>query len=353
MLMSIPDYKFTFREINLLALSLIMFVSCRTVEQTFVEITDDSLYRSHTQSSYLTEQIRESFQSVKRIQSTVFYTTYLFDYENPPLRSELEDVDFRQIAYDTARDNHSSAGTAVVLARSDDRIALLTAAHVVTFQDTIWHYSQGLENEGDKPVEAVSVKENVLNYIYGQENVGAFELIVSDEFRDLALLSTRLGVNSDTDLLPLPIQAGDSDQLEWADLVYALGYPKGYRMVTSGIVSETYSQRRQGFNIDASFNRGYSGGIVFAVRNDQTTFEWVGILISAAADIEYLLTPGYVSFDEYDPELEYTGSMYIERFPRINYGITNAISINEVRQFFSENQDIIRRNGFPARLFPR
>jgi S1-C subfamily serine protease len=351
--MSIPDSNFLVSGVVLIIISISMLISCRTVEHTFVEITDDSLYRSHTQSSHLTEQIRDSFQSVKRIQSTVFYTTYLFDFENPPLRSELEGTDFRSRAIDVARDNHSSAGTAVVLAKSIDRVALLTAAHVVTFQDTIWHYSQDYENQRNRPVEAVSVKDNILNYIYGQEEVGAFELIVSDEFRDLALLSTRLGVNSQTDLVPLPVQSGDSEQLEWADQVYALGYPKGYRMVTTGIISESESQRRQGFNIDASFNRGFSGGIVFAIRNDRTELEWVGMMVSAAADIEYLLSPGYVSYDEYDPDLEYVGSMYIQRIPRINYGITNAISINEIKEFFRENQDVIRRRGFPIRLFPR
>jgi S1-C subfamily serine protease len=351
--MSKPDTKLLLRGVSLAVISAFLLISCRTVEHTFVEITDDSLYRSHTQSSYLTDQIRDSFQSVKRIQSTVFYTTYLFDYENPPLRSEIEGTNFRQIAVDVARDNHSSAGTAVVLAKSVDRVALLTAAHVVSFQDTIWHYSQEYEDQRNRPVEAVSIKDNILNYIYGAEEVGAFELIVSDEFRDLALLSTRLGVDSQTDLVPLPVQAGDSEQLEWADQVYALGYPKGYRMITTGIISETESQRRQGFNIDASFNRGFSGGVVFAIRNDRTAFEWVGMMISAAADIEYLLSPGYVSYDEYDPELEYVGSIYIQRIPRINYGITNAIGINEIKQFFRENQDIIRRRGFPIRLFPR
>jgi S1-C subfamily serine protease len=351
--MPISDRLFTIKCIALAVIATILAVSCTTTEHTFVEITDDSLYRSHTQSEFLTKQIDESFKSVKRILSTVFYRTYQFDIESPPLKSQVRNADLNQLALQTTTDNHSSAGSAVVLARSSERVGLLTAAHVVTFQDTIWHYVKGYGREGNVPVEAVSVKERLNYFVYGQEDIGLFELVVSDTNRDLALLSTRLGAGDDSDLVPLSVKPGDSNQLDWADLVYALGYPKGYRMVTSGIVSRQATPRRQGFVVDASFNRGFSGGIVFAVRNDETVFEWVGVLTSAAADVEYILTPGHIPAEDYDPDLEYTGAMYVSRQARINYGITHAVSIEEVKEFFRENERVIRRNGFSPRDFPR
>jgi S1-C subfamily serine protease len=336
-----------------LLIVIVVLSSCTTTELSFVEITDDSLYRSHTQSENLSNQITENFRSVRRIQSTVFYRTYQYDPENPPLESELRGMDLSELAIQTVTDNHSSAGTALVLSKTPDRVGLLTAAHVVTYPDTVWHHVRGYEPGTNSPIEAVSVKENISYFIFGHEQIGSFELIVSDNNRDLAFLSTRLGAGSDSDIVPLSSPAGNSEQLEWADLVYAMGYPKGYQMVTTGIVSQNMTPNRRGFIIDASFNRGFSGGVVFAVRNDRTEFEWVGILTSAAAEVEYLLTPGYIREDDYDPEIEYTGSIYVNRIPRINYGITHATGINEIKDFFSDNLREIRRNGFSTNELPR
>lgn len=345
-------FKYGCSAFLLTVIGFLTLSACTTTEMTFVDITDESMYRSHTQSENLTNQISKNFRSVKRIQSTVFYRTYQYDIENPPLESELRGTDFSELAVQTISDNHSSAGTALVLAKTPERVGLLTAAHVVNYPDTVWHHVRGYEGS-NRPVEAISVKENMSYYIFGQEQIGSFELVVSDNYRDLAFLSTRLGTGVNSDIVPLSSRPGDSEKLDWADLVYAMGYPKGYQVVTTGIVSQHLTPRRQGFIIDASFNRGFSGGVVFAIRNDRTELEWVGILTSAAAEVEYLLTPGYIPDEEYDPDIEYTGSIYVQRIPRINYGITHAVGIGEIRDFFNDHQQEIRRKGFFIRELPR
>lgn len=336
----------------ILTLGAFFLFSCSRSHYTVIDFEDESYYSSHTHSQHIKNEIENSFRSVKRIQSTVFYRTYKFDLENLPLESELYGANLEEISVGTSSDNHSTAGTAVVLSQSRSRLGLLTASHIVTSPDTIWHHAFDVPNQPNSPVEAVSVKERVSYYIFGAEEIGSFELVINDSRRDLALLTTRMGTGRNSDIRPLSIPAGNMDHLDWADLVYAVGYPKGVQMVTSGIVSKMNIPRRSGFVVDASFNRGFSGGIVFAARSDGSGLEWIGMMTSASADIEYMLAPEYITEDEYNPDIPYSGPMFVRRIPRINYGITYAVDISEVQNFFSENEQSLRELGLPIPSFP-
>ncbi len=329
-----------------------MLSGCTTEQYVVLESDDDSRYRSVAQSGLITDQIYDSFNSIKRIQSTVFYRTYQFNPDELPSRAQLEDILFEEIAYHTSAENHSSAGTAVVISRTSNRIGLLTASHIVSYPDTVWHYVDGNSGNPDRPVEAVSIREATSNYIFGAEEAGSFDIELNDRRRDLALLTSRIGLGQESEIKPLSIPSGEPAELKWSDIVYSIGYPKGVRMITSGVVSMSSPSQRDGFRVDSSFNRGFSGGIVFAVRNDGRGLEWVGILTSASADIEFVLTPGYISDDEYNPELIYEGPIYVKRTPRINYGITHAVSMSEVRDFLEENSSTLRRLGFSISRMP-
>lgn len=342
----------TLFRLSVLITVVFSMLSCSRPQYTVIDFEDDSYFSSHTHSQHIKDEIEISFRSVKRIQSTVFYRTYQFDYENLPLESQLHGANLEEISIGISTDNHSTAGTAVVFSETRDRLGLLTASHIVTSPDTVWHHAPNVPNQGNRPVEAVSVKERVSHYIFGAEEIGSFEIVVNDSRRDLALLTTSLGTGGDSNIQPLAIPVGNTDRLDWADLVYAVGYPKGVQMVTSGVVSKMDIPRRSGFIVDASFNRGFSGGIVFAARSDGSGLEWVGVLTSASADIEYLLTPEYISDEEYNPDIPYSGSMFVRRIPRINYGITYAVDTDEIQNFFSENEQSMRELGLPIPEFP-
>ena len=45
------------------------------------------------------------------------------------------------------------------------------------------------------------------------------------------------------------------------------------------------------FLVDAVFNRGYSGGIVLAIRDGVPNFELVGLVKSVPAEYEYVMKP--------------------------------------------------------------
>ena len=219
----------------------------------------------------------------------------------------------------------------------------------MNYPDTVWHYHNNSSSANNQVVEAVSVKARSNYSIFIGDNFGPADLIISDRRLDLAVLTTRFEM--DDTLFEGSIFPGDSDRLEWADFVYAVGYPKGIKMITSGIVSKTERMRGDSFSLDASFNRGFSGGIVLAINSETSMPEWVGMLSSSTSSIEYVLVPEQMNLNDYAPDIPYTDTIYVERKNRIDYGITHAVSINQIRTFLQQNRDSLREFGYGLQQF--
>jgi hypothetical protein len=342
-----------FSELNVFFLmALFIFAGCSSTDQV-IEEEDRRSYVSYTGSDQIKEQIKDTFESVKRIHNSVIYRTYRFDESALPTRGSLERANFRRIAKESFVDDHSNAGTAIVLSNRFGRTTLLTAAHTVTFPDTVWHYRRGGSGELQDLVEAVSVKQSSTHFILSESGILSFEVAVSDSRRDLALLLKRWTDGENPGLKPLEIEPGNHASLDWTDLVYALGYPKGVQMVTSAMVSKFSISSRRSFVLDSSFNRGFSGGALFTVRSDGMGLEWVGILSAAYAENEYYLAPEAMADEDYDPNLPYDGELYPRRVARINYGITYAVGMEQIGDFFRENRDRISSFGLSVPNVPR
>jgi hypothetical protein len=145
---------------------------------------------------------------------------------------------------------------------------------------------------------------------------------------------------------------GDAKKLEWGSFAYLFGYPKGYRMITKGIVSDPNRDRSGSFLLDAPFNRGCSGGIVLAIKDGVPNFELVGMAKSSAADFENILIPPEdFNISEYDPRLPYEGDIYAKSNVVIRYGITQIISINTIIDFFERNQLYFTQMGYDFKSF--
>lgn len=317
--------------------------ACTVVQQVPYEAEDGNTYRSQTGSDLVRDQIKTSFDSIKRLYNQVTYQTYVFDLDDPPTRDEALAAGIRSGAVESFSDYHSTAGTGVILSNQNGRSAMLTAAHTVSFPDTIWHYRKSPDPAEREKLDAVSVKRNAVHYLFSDDGVVSFDVAAKDPLRDVALMVYNWGVGGDPELKPMEIQPGVFSDLDWTDKIFAVGYPKGFLMVTEGMVSRTESSPRRRFVLDASFNRGFSGGPLFAVRNDGTGLDWMGILSAAYAETEYYLVPEPMSQEEYTPDLEYTGSIYVQREARIHYGITYAVGMDEIGEFFRENRSVVRR----------
>jgi hypothetical protein len=66
-----------------------------------------------------------------------------------------------------------------------------------------------------------------------------------------------------------------------------------------------------------------------------------------AAHTSYVVTPGreYGSV-EFDSSVPYTGNVYVERKTEIEYGITQAISVERIREFLEENSTLLSTMGY-------
>ena len=332
-------------ELLLILLIFMMYLAGCTVNRPTVEgnYTDSAYYRNHVNSNLIRNQISEGFESVLRIQNNVIYRTYQFYNDSMPLRSEVEGKDFEEVAAQSYLDDQSAAGTATVISGANGKYAFLTAAHTVFYPDTIWHYSSAGMRGEERRIQAVSVKQSVNYFVLSQTGIIKLELAAYDNCRDLAIM-TNLEVQPGIQLIPLSLPFGNSNILDWGDMVYALGYPKGARMVTLGTASRSDHPVRS-ILIDASFNRGFSGGALFAVKNDGSGLEFMGVVTSALGENETYLIPENVEIEDFNPDLPYRGNLFVRTTPRINYGITNAVAVNEVQEFLQENRRKLNNMG--------
>lgn len=328
----------------LLLLTVLSFtLQCKTSNEA-VGDQSESYYTKSAAKSKIDGWISDNLELVAKIQATVFYRTYLFDTTRELNKDSLMGKELSDYSIGTQTHNESSSGTAVVMAESENRVALLTANHIVNYPDTIWHNYQNPPGNRNEIIEAISVKISNNYSAFVGDKYGPADLILQSHKDDLAVLSTQFKV--DESLLPGSIQVGDSDKLRWADFIYAIGYPKGTKMITGGIVSKTNRLSADGFSADASFNRGFSGGIVLAINRKTLKPEWVGMLTSATADINYNLIPREMTLEEYAPEIPYTDAVFVKRTKSINYGLTHAVSIKQIRSFLRQNQSTLQENGF-------
>ena len=335
----------SFKKLSGIFVSIALMMGCATTEYEIRERADTGYYQNHVRSDLIRSQVDETFDSVRRIQSTVTYRTYQFALDDLPRQSELEGADLQHLAVHTKVDNHSTAGSALVLyAAQRGRVGLLTAAHTAIFPDTIWHYSGIRVEAADNLVEAVSLQENLNQFVYTDDGIELIELVVADERRDLAMMRTITPVRAASNLIPLRLPAGDTSQLRTADMIYAMGFPRGVQMVTQGVVNLTQHPVRT-LIMDIALNRGFSGGSVFAVRSDGSGLEWVGIITSTLGEREYYLAPEDVYEYDYVPDLEYTGRTFVRSTTRIYYGMTNAVDVNQIRTFLFENWNTLRDAG--------
>ncbi|MEX0994445.1 MAG: serine protease, partial [Balneolaceae bacterium] len=334
----------------LILLSLSVLLTCtRTVyeaERPPEDRTEASgYYDSRFPDRNISNEIEQIFGAVNRIQTTGYFYTYVMGPNQFLTRDELKGEPLNEISADVNYFNQSKSGTSVVLSATGQQVALLTANHVITFPDTIWHYIKSPDIEAETYVEAVTILDRQTNLMIGNRQVSEFEIIVRDPNRDVAILRADRQNDNILSLSNLDISPGNSNRLGWANAVFLLGYPKGTKMVTTGIISPSGSSEAGSFMIDAVFNPGFSGGLILANREGTGRFEWVGITTSSLADFETFLTPEDHYNNDFDPELPYTDNLYIRREPRINYGMTRTLSINEIRNFIDNNRNRIQESG--------
>lgn len=322
--------------------------SQRTVTERSV---DDGFYKNSAVSERFSSQVEEGFESVRRLQNTVMYRTYLFDPDQTITRSQIGAFSFENVAVASEVESVTNAGTATVLSNNGIKAVFLTAAHTVTRADTLIHFYDTDTGSPADRVEAVSVKVSEHQFVIADNGIIGLDLVASDRNKDLALLISNEVIEEEYNLEPISLESGRFDEVEWGDMVFAMGYPRGVQMITQGVASLSNHPHRS-LVMDLNINRGFSGGVVMAVRADGLGMEWIGMITSAMGERELYLAPEDGIQTEYNPDIPYRGDIYVKNRPVIYYGIAYAVDIDEINRFIRSNSTQLRVRGASVSFLP-
>ncbi len=130
-----------------------------------------------------------------------------------------------------------------------------------------------------------------------------------------------------------------------------MGFPKEHKMVENGIVSKPDNNKTGFFLTNAIFNRGISGGPVFAVRDGSSQFEWVGMASSSSVTTIHYLKPDVDRADAYGKSEPYAGKALISHKKIINYGVSFSVSMAEIVRFIKREESTLEQQGFAVQRF--
>lgn len=320
--------------------------SCTTYRAVFPTLSDGA-YDSEFPYKSSSQQLEQIMESVKRVSCIAYYKTYTFHADEKIKLWDVTPELLERYENRSVYTNSSTSGTATVIYSSGRKLALLTCAHVVGFPDTVITYHIDADRRLTDNVASVAYKKRQSNYVATFPEGSDMRILTIDNDADLAVLGTELTVAPSLPIHAFHFPLGYAKELDWGAFVYLFGYPSGFKMVTKGIVSSPNKDKYGSFLIDAVFTRGFSGGICLAIRDGIPNFELVGMVKLVSAHSSYVVTPGKeFGSVEFDSSVPYTGSVYVERKTEIEYGITQAIPAERIREFLEENSALLSHEGY-------
>jgi hypothetical protein len=322
----------------------VAFMSCSSPSRIvqYQQVDTDPYYTSAFPVVDVSSQIERIQQSIIRITATGRYVNYQIDRDDLTI-DELESTDIEDIASGQSIIEETTAGTATVIGKNSLQAILLTCAHTIHFPETIISYREGENIPSETYIETVSVRQNQVNIAITPYGIVYFDVIDQDNENDLALIEISLMDMENENLRPLRLTLGNSSNLKAGSFIYVLGYPRGFEVVTRGIVSLPNRNSDHDFMTDALFNRGISGGIIVASKNNFRSFDWVGVAHAGVANYEYYLVPDTDFIDREQITRPYSGPVLSERKSKLNYGMTYAISTETISRFLDRNRSHIRQ----------
>lgn len=328
----------------------LLSTNCGSSNYTIRENFTDNEYDTQFPSGDVSEFIERIGESVKLINSLVFYKQYHFDWNDKILEKDLQDDYLFKRAHGITNHNRTSSGTATIVGRRENKLLFLTNAHIINFPDTIVSYFSNDSGKVTRYIESVHVKQSQTNYaaLVGVSNL---DIIYMDEKRDVALVGCNITRPFPEEFRVFDYKIGNSEELSWGDFVYVLGYPMHYKMLTTGIVSIVENESDY-FMIDANVNRGASGGLVLAIRDGVPNFELVGIVSLVPSEKKNILAPrSLLNYGRYQIDAKYKGDIIVGEIENVKYGITRIVSVEAIKNSIKENYDEIISQGYKLDSF--
>ena len=308
----------------------------------------DGVYDAGFPSEGLSEYLQEIGESVKMVSCIAYYRVYPIPEGDSLLASDITPEileDRRESSYFT---NTTSSGTGTIIYFDGFRVALLTAAHVVSFPETLLahHYRSG--DRAAPLVRSVSVREKQSIYVAVFPEGGDMEILALDSGSDLVILGKEFKRSPYRLIRVLEYPFGQARELGWGAVVYIFGYPSGQQVLTRGIVSKPRREGAETFLLDAVLGPGYSGGPALALRDGLPNFECVGLITDISGQTALYLAPEETV--EYEPGVPYEGEIYIRQRTELAFGGTQAVSAEAVDRFLQAHQSELAGRGYPVRL---
>ncbi len=327
---------------------ILVLVSCRkTAYQIVYPSLNDGRYDSEFPYRNSSEELEKISGSVKKLYCLVEYDRYHFDAVQEITAKVAADQRLRRIASHKGFFSESVHGSATIIMNENNQIVVLTCAHIIDYPDTIFSFYTDQNNQNTEFLESISVKKKQNNFIRDLPGNGDLEIIYMDSELDLAFLGNTFDNLNEFKIPVFSYPVGEPGELEWGSFVYIMGYPGGHQMVTRGIVSNPKPNRKGEFIIDALFNQGISGGIVLAIRDGVPNFELVGIAKSVSAKYKNVIKPAHESHQElYNPNIPYTGELFVKVEKEINYGVTFIVSTETIRNQYLLNRHLFISRGY-------
>jgi len=329
-------------------LTVFILISCKSaIYEVAYPALSDGRYDSEFPYKSSSDQLEKITNSVKMLNCVAYYTSYLFDYDSMIRKKDLSEEIIHEKHIDMGRFDKTASGTATILSADKGSVVLLTCAHIVDFPDTIISYYKTKSGYNSGYIESISIKNKQVNYIPEFPDGGEVDVLVRNDNIDLALLGRHYDIEYSQKFEVFNYPIGKAKELSWGTFVYAIGFPMNYKMLSKGIVSSPNKDRAGSFLIDAVFNKGFSGGIVLAIRDGVPNFELVGLVNSVPIMRQFVLTPKNPERRRiYNPIVSYKGEAYLQEMMNIRYGVTKVISIETIMKFIQKNWQSVLKKGY-------
>lgn len=346
----------TFSKISqcgVLVLACLLSLSCSTTSYREVyPMLTDGRYDSEFPYRGCSEQLERISESVRMVSCIAYYKSWVFPLEAKIRLKDIHDPFFKEKAEKEVYLNQVASGSATVIYYENKKIAMLTCAHVVDFNDTVYTFYRGEDRQQTEFIQSIALKDRQINYASAIPGARNLEILALDKENDMAILGQRIESSGVSAITVFDYPIGKAKELEWGAFVYLFGYPAGYRIVTKAIVSNPNRDKYGSFLTDAVFNRGFSGGIVLAIRDGVPNFELVGMMKLVPGRQQYYLTPAKVGESiEFDSTIPFKGDVYAESRTDIIYGVAPAIPAELIVDFLQTNQSKLIGQGYDLRSF--
>ncbi len=332
----------------------VLSLSCSTTSYRDVyPILNDGRYDSEFPYRGCSAQLENISESVKMVSCIAYYKRIVFPFAAKIKYRDIGNIFFKEKAEKEIYFTRTASGSATIIYYDNNRIAFLTCAHVITFPDSIITYYRYDDKSMSDYIQSVTVKEKQVNYVAAIQGADNLEALAINNEYDLAILGQINLIRTHTsniNVFDYPI--GKAKELEWGAFVYLFGYPAGYKVITKAIVSNPNRDKYGSFLTDAVFNRGFSGGIILAIRDGVPNFELVGMVKLVPARLFTYVTPlkeGELA--EFDTEAPFKGELFIENKSEIIYGVAPAIPAEMIVEFVEKNIETLEDKGYFLQSF--